>query len=148
MHSRPLLIGLFVCVRVWAQPATLAGFSDEGAFLLYANEERVGQLTFEWKPDGTFASKATVSLSGQSVHVTLNLTPDAEGRWTKAVLEDPASKTVWEREGQTFTYKMPGISGYANWPKDSLTFETWTPPLISLALRRFDKSGDAKQNLP
>jgi putative CocE/NonD family hydrolase len=135
-------------VRVWAQPATLAGFSDEGAFLLYANEERIGRLTFQWKQDGTFASKVVVSLAGQSLSATVSLSPDAEGRWTKAVLEDPANQTVWDREGKTYTFKMPGTSGNGKWPEEALTFETWTPPLISLALRRFDKSGDAIQNLP
>jgi putative CocE/NonD family hydrolase len=147
MRSCPLLIVTFLGVRAWAQPATLAGFSDDGSFLLYLNEERVGRLTFQWKADGTFESKGVLSLGGQSLSGSMVITPDAEGRWTKAVLEDPSHKTVWEREGKSYTFTSPDMSGNGKWPEDVLTFETWSPPLISLALRRFDLTAGATQTL-
>jgi hypothetical protein len=147
MRFRPLLIVAFLGVRAWAQPATLAGFSDEGSFFLYLNEERVGRLTFQWKADGTFESKGVLSLGGQSLSGSMVLTPDGEGRWTKAVLEDPSRKTVWEREGKTYTFTSPDMSGNGKWPEDVLTFETWSPPLISQALRRFDLTAGATQTL-
>src|SRR5437016_9701593 len=127
MRAWPLLIVTLLGVRAWAQPATLAGFSDAGAFILYANEERVGRLTFQWKADGAFNSKITVSLAGQSSDGTMVLTPDAEGRWIKAVLDHPSRKIVWEREGKTYTFTAPDRSGNGKWPDDVLTFETWTP---------------------
>jgi putative CocE/NonD family hydrolase len=148
MRLRPLLTLTLLGVRAWAQPATLAGFSDKGAFILYANEERVGRLTFQWKADGMFESKGVVSLAGQSVNWTMALTPDAEGRWIKAVLEEPTSKTVWERKGKTYRFTSPDRSDDEQWPEDAITFEPWTPPLITLALRRFDRTGEPSQTLP
>src|SRR5258708_4322724 len=96
MRSRPLLLATLLGVRAWAQPATLAGFSDNGAFVLYVNEERLGRLTFEWKADGAFESKLTMSLAGQSADGIVVLTPDAEGRWIKAVVDDASPQNVWE----------------------------------------------------
>src|SRR5260370_13445248 len=148
MRCRPLPIVALLCVRAWAQPATLAGFSDEGAFILYVNEERVGRLTFEWKADGTFESKLTMSLAGQSADGIVVLTPDAEGRWIKAVVDDPSHKIVWERKGKSYRYTSPDRSDDQQWPEDALTFEPWTPPLITLALHRFDRNGEARQTLP
>ncbi len=134
--------------RAGAQPATLAGFSDEGTFILYANEERVGRLTFQWKADGTFARSVAISLGGQSTGETMVLTPDGEGRWIKAVMESAQHKTVWEREGKTLKFATRDRNGKGQGPEDALTFETWTPPLITQALRRFDKTGESRQTLP
>jgi putative CocE/NonD family hydrolase len=144
----PLLIALIVCVRAWAQPASMAGFSDEGAFILYANEEQLARVAFQWKPDGSFESKGVLSLAGQSVTGTLTITPDADGRWTKVVVDYPSHKITWEREGKTFHVTFPDRKGNGAWPEDALTFESWTPPLISLALRRFDAAGESRQTLP
>jgi putative CocE/NonD family hydrolase len=143
-----LCTALIVCARALAQPASMAGFSDEGAFLLYVNEERMGRLTFQWKPDGSFESKVLLSMAGQSLSSTVVITPDAQGRWVKASTEAPAYKTVWQREGETFKFKSPNRDANGHWPPDVLTFEFWTPPLMSLALRRFDASGESRQTLP
>ena len=134
-------------VRAWSQPATLAGFSDEGSFVLYVNEERVGSLTFQWKADGTFESKGSLIIAGQSVTGTMAVTPDIEGRWIKALLEDATRTRVWEREGSTITFTSPNRKGKGTWPEDVLTFQTYTPPLISQALRRYDMSKGGRQAL-
>src|SRR5215472_14178222 len=91
------ILMLSVVLRAGAQPATLAGFSDEGAFTLYCNEENVGRLTFQWKADGSFHSKITVLFAGQSVEGNLTIEPDAEGRWVRAVDEAASKKWLWER---------------------------------------------------
>jgi putative CocE/NonD family hydrolase len=147
MRSWPLLIAL-LAARAWAQPAALSGFSDEGAFLLYVNEERIGRFTFQWKVDGTFESKTVVSLGGQSVSGAMSLTPDAEGRWIKAVIESPSGGRVWEREGATISFTAPDKSGKGTWPEDVLTFETYSPPLISQALLRYNLTEGGRQTLP
>src|SRR5262245_23513406 len=83
MRARILLIALAAYAKMPAQPATMAGFSDEGAFVLYANEEPLARLTFQWKPDGHFTSRVVLSFGGQSATSTVSITPDADGRWLK-----------------------------------------------------------------
>lgn len=60
MRFRRYFLGLVVLVisalPLLSQPAPLAGFKDEGSFLLYVNEERVGILKFQWQEDGTFST--------------------------------------------------------------------------------------------
>jgi putative CocE/NonD family hydrolase len=148
MRARMLLIALTVCAKVLAQPATLAGFSDEGAFVLYANEEPLARFTFQWKPDGNFTSRVVLSFGGQSPTSTLAITPDSDGRWIKVIDESPTSKAIWEREGENIKFDSPNKKGNGRWPKDALTFDSWTPPLIALALRRFDATGENPQTLP
>ena len=148
MRFRPILIAALLSVRAWGQPATLAGFSDQGAFILYVNEERIGRVTFHWKADGAFESTATVSLGGQSASGTVALKPDAEGRWIEAIVDNPDNKLLWKRDGKNITLTSPETNATGHWPEESVTFENWTPPLISQALRRFDKSGESLQTLP
>jgi len=77
MCSWPLLIVTLLGVRAGAQPGTLAGFSDKGAFILYANEERVARLTFQWKADGTFNSEITIYHDAQHPsYILLPLIPE------------------------------------------------------------------------
>jgi uncharacterized protein len=143
------LIVILLSVQAWAQPATLAGFSDQGTFLLYVNEERIGRATFQWKADGTFESSGSMTVAGQSVTGTVAITPDAEGRWIKAVLQENSTPTrVWQREGSTLSFTSPDKNGSGTWPPDVLTFETYTPPLISQALRRYDLNKRGKQTFP
>jgi len=61
-------------------PAPLSGFQDEGTFLLFVNEERLGVMSFNWKPDGSLESNATISMAGQSRSTSARLTLDEEGR--------------------------------------------------------------------
>ena len=49
-----LAIAVLSVAPAWAQPAPLSGFSDEGTFVFFLNEERVVTHTFQWKTDGTF----------------------------------------------------------------------------------------------
>jgi len=136
------------CTDVHAQPASMAGWSDEGTFNIYANEERAGRMTFRWTPDGKFESTTTMFIAGQTSVSSVNLTPDSEGRWIKAVLDEPARKVVWERDGRQYKFTFPDKNGNAKGPDDVLTFESWTPPLMTLALHRFGAKGDASQTLP
>ena len=80
-------------------PATLAGFEDEAMFSIYVNEERLGVSTAVWKKDGSYESRMSISLAGQSRSTATKITPDAEGRWVKAVLEAPVGETTVAREG-------------------------------------------------
>lgn len=144
---RILLPLFFVCTSAFSQPASMAGFSDQGAFTVYVNEEKFGRFTFTWKSDGAFTSDTKITYAGQTVGGTLTITPDSEGRWMKAVAQD-SKKHAWERKGEDYKFTFPDNDGTMHGPPDMLTFETWTPPLMSLAFRRFDKSGDARQTMP
>src|ERR1700736_375596 len=93
---RPALLLLaFMAARAFAQVAPLSGYSDEGTFFLYLNEERAGSITFRWKADGNFESKAILTI-GEASPRTLAITPDAEGRWVRSIFENRLGKTVVE----------------------------------------------------
>jgi hypothetical protein len=147
MRCRLFLIAV-LGLRAYPQPATLAGFSDSGVFALYANEDRLGTFAFEWKPNGSFEAKVVVAIDKQENVSTVSLTPDAEGRWVKALLRGSKDTTTWESDGKTLQFTSPDITGKGQWPLDSLTFEIYTPPLMTQALRRYDAAAGGAQDFP
>src|SRR6266480_568601 len=45
------------------RPATLKGFSDEGSFVVYKDEEQLANIRFVWKADGSFENKCEISIA-------------------------------------------------------------------------------------
>ena len=137
-----------LAARAWSQPAPLSGFSDQGAFSLYANEERIGRLTFHWKPDGNFESSVALTVAGQSAGGWLSVIADTEGRWTKATLLSPTDRRIFERDGQDIRMTFSDENGKATVPENLLVFEHYSPALITQALRAYDRAHGGRQKFP
>ena len=139
-----LLLLILLAARAFAQFAPLSGFSDQGTFFLYLNEERAGRIAFQWKHDGRFEANAVLKIGGAAPR-TLVITPDAEGRLARSIFENRLGKTVIERKGSEITVAAPGKTGHGTLPGDMLVFEESSPALISQALRRYEVSQGGKQ---
>ncbi len=135
-------------ITAQAQPASLAGFEDQGSFLLYVNEDRVATITFHWRPDGSYEGKMTVSMAGQTVTSGLQITPDAEGRWLKILMESPLGPVNVTREGRegrrTFKDQTTTFQIRENVP----VYSDLAPALMSHAIRMYDKTKGGQQKLP
>src|SRR5206468_5248096 len=81
-----------------AVPASMAGFTDEGTFAVYKDEDRLATMTFKWHTDGTFNNKIVLSFGGQTVNSSLKITPDAHGCWTKIQIDSPRGAMTIERK--------------------------------------------------
>ncbi|MCU1237039.1 MAG: hypothetical protein JWP63_5006, partial [Candidatus Solibacter sp.] len=138
------LLAIFLVARA----AALAGFSDEGVFLLYFDQERAGRLTFQWKPDGTFTSTSVLAMGGDSTRFTVKVTPDSGGRWLTASYESALGKTVVERKGGELTIAFPNGSGRGTAPEGLLVFDDLSPALISQALLLYDAGQGGRQEFP
>ncbi|HEY6968462.1 MAG TPA: CocE/NonD family hydrolase [Candidatus Angelobacter sp.] len=129
-------------------PASLAGFEDDASFSLILNEERLGVLQSSWKKDGSFDSSATITFAGQTVHVNTKITPDADGRWTKIVMETPVVTATLTREGSKVTRIMKEKTTTWESRQGVLLYENNSPALMSQALRAYDRSKGGAQKLP
>lgn len=147
MRSRPARLAFLLATHAFSQTASLASFSDRGVFHLYVNEERVASLNFDWKPDGYYCGRIAVTLGGQTATFSTTLTPDADGRWVKAVIEGSDGTFTWRRDGNSVQFETPSLSGQGTFPKDILAFEPYSPSLITPALLRYDKKTGGKQIL-
>ena len=145
MRASILMAAALLTAPAWAQPVSLAGFSDAGSFIGYINEERITRSTFVWKPDGTFQTETVISIAGQSWTGLVSLTPDSQGRWIKASYDHNVGKTVVEREGNNVTITSPHVSGKGTMPPDVLVFQDDSPALISQALLRYDRQKGGRQ---
>ena len=129
-------------------PATLAGFEDEAMFSIYVNEERLGVSTAVWKKDGSYESRMSISLAGQSRSTATKITPDAEGRWVKAVLEAPVGETTVAREGTAGKRAFKEKSTTFETKEGALLFDNNSPILMAQAVRRYDRAKAGAQKFP
>jgi hypothetical protein len=143
-----LALAVLAAAPAFSQPAPLSGFSDEGTFVFFVNEERVVTHTFQWKTDGTFESKTVTSVAGQTAESTLTITPDAEGRWITAVVESAAGKVVMKRDGADVTMTVRDKPTTIHMKEDMLTLQGTSLALISQALRRYDAAKGGRQEFP
>ncbi len=126
-------------------PAPLSGFSDEGKFFLYVNEDLVANMTFKWQADGTFDNKGTISMAGQTVTQTIKITPDKDGRWTRIDVETPLGPIIFVREGEiartTFKEKKDTLALKPN----ATLYADLAPVLLSQVIRMYDRAKGGKQ---
>jgi putative CocE/NonD family hydrolase len=131
-----------------ALPASLSGFSDEGTFHLYKNEDKLATITFKWQSDGSFENKSTMSMAGQTVKQSLSITPGKDGRFTKIAMETPLGPMTLEREGETARRTVKGKTETVTIKSGAVLFDNFSPALISQAVRLYDKAKGGKQTIP
>ncbi|MBZ5524171.1 MAG: CocE/NonD family hydrolase [Acidobacteriia bacterium] len=129
-------------------PASLAGFEDEATFLLIINEEQLGTMKSTWKSDGSFDSQASISIAGQTVQTTSKITPAADGRWVKIVMEAPAATVTLVREGLQVTRTIKDKTTTWETREGVLLFDNNAPMLISQSIRAYDRGKGGAQKFP
>lgn len=129
-------------------PASMAGFSDEGAFDIYRAEERLVRTTFTWRADGSYETQTVVSLGGQSMTFTGKITPDAEGRFSRMEFDLPTGQQVFEREGVQVRFTHKEVKRTFTLRQDAVPFENMSPAFMSLAVRRYDRAAGGQQTMP
>jgi putative CocE/NonD family hydrolase len=131
-----------------ALPAPLSGFSDEGTFSVFKDEDRIATSAFKWQTDGTFDSKVVITMAGQSVTTTVKITPDKDGRWTKIELNTPRGPMTFDRKDdvsrKTFKVKVETTK----LKPGAVLFENFSPPLLGQAVRAYDSVKKGKQTIP
>ncbi len=131
-----------------AVPASLAGFSDEGSFRFYLNEDPLIDINFKWEKEGKFSNTYTIKMAGQSVTTTVEIETDEEGRWTKITQKSPQGTFNLVREGHIVTRTFKEKTVTIELKDGAVLFENFSPALISQSVRAYDKSKRGKQTLP
>ncbi len=147
MLARAAVIGAVLCAGAYAQPASLAGFKDEGTFHLFVNEERIGTMKFKWSSDGAFQNEAVLSMAGQSVTTVDTITVDAEGRWTRLEIKAPTGTVTAVREGDTARRTFKEKTEIIKVKPGSVLFANYGPALMGMAVRNYDRAKGGKQPL-
>ena len=148
MSLKYLAAAALWCGAAWCQPAPLSGFEDKGSFHLYVNEDRIAVLDFEWKRDGSFEGRQTLSLAGQTRVSSIRIEPDSEGRWVRILSESPAAQAAIERSGLDVTRKIKEQTTTFKLQKDVVLYSDNAPALLAFAVRRYDRAGGGKQRFP
>lgn len=131
-----------------ARPISLAGFEDRGTFFVYKNEERIATARFEWKSSGEFTCHSALSLAGQVVETSLAIETDEGGRFQKIVLATPLGPATLEREGERAIASFRSQKTEIALKPGTLLFENFSPALMSLAVRAYDRAKGGTQTFP
>ncbi len=129
-------------------PVSLAGFEDEGVFFIFKGEERIITIRYAWKPDGRYETDAVLAMAGQEVQFGYTLTPDADGRFARIDLRQPQGPAVVERDGSTVRLTFKEIKRTATLKPDSVLHEDYSPALMSIPVRRYDRAKAGVQSFP
>jgi hypothetical protein len=131
-----------------AQPLSMAGFADEGAFSIYVNEDRLATMSSKWTADGAFESTSTLTLAGQAVTTIVRVRPDAEGRWARIDMSTPRGPVVLVREAGAVQVSFDGKITSVQLADGSVLFANFSPALLSQAVRAYDIKKGGKQTIP
>ncbi|TWT46269.1 Cocaine esterase [Phycisphaerae bacterium RAS1] len=129
-------------------PVPLAGFSDEGTFYLYKNEDRIITSKFKWEPSGRFEAINTLSMAGQNAEFKFKFTPDADGRFVRIDIEQPQGAATVEREGSLGRISFKEQKATVTFKPDTILFENFTPVFMTQAVQRYDRKAGGKQTFP
>ena len=134
-----------------ALPTSLAGFSDEGIFRIYVNEEPLAEINFKWEKNGHFSNSATLKIAGQSMTVDTRIDVDSEGRWVRIFQKSPQGTADLKREGGIVSRTL--VSSTSKEIKDTIElkpqavlFDNYGPTLMSQMIREYDAKKGGKQN--
>jgi hypothetical protein len=134
--------------EIEAVPASLSGFSDEGVFHIYVNEDPLVEIQFTWEKDGKFSNTSTLTMAGQSVTTVVEIETDKDGRWTKIIQRSPQGLMEFIRKGSTVTRTFKEKTITIELKDRAVLFENFSPALISQSVRAYDKDKGGKQTLP
>ena len=129
-------------------PAPFSGFADEGVFHLFKDESRLGTMSCNCRPDGTFEGKSTLTMAGQTVERTLKIAAGDDGRWTTISMGTPLGPIEVIREGTSARVTFKEKTETVTLKPDTMLFENLSPVLMSQAIRAYDKAKGGKQTFP
>lgn len=129
-------------------PASLSGFSDEGIFRLYVNEDPLVEISFKWEKSGKFSNTSILTMAGQSVTTTTEIETDKEGKWTKIIQKSPQGTMEFIREGCIVTRTFKEKTVTIELKDGAVLFENFSPALISQSIRAYDTNKGGKQTIP
>ena len=129
-------------------PATLAGFEDRARFAITVQEQTLGTIDVEWRPDGSFESRSRIAYAGQTLETSLSIVPDEQGRWREIVCQLRAGKLTVTREGSSVTRRFGDRTSTLETPAECLIFDNEAPTLIGQALMRYRRPAGGAQKFP
>jgi hypothetical protein len=130
------------------RPAVLRGLADEAGYVIYKDDEPIIRIRQKLSATGLLEADATVSLAGQSAQFALKISVDDEGRFTRIDQETPVGQVTSVRDGAIVTVTARGKTTTITLKPDTILFENFTPGLISMALRAYDRTRGGKQTFP
>jgi len=130
------------------RPVPLSGFSDEGEFSLYKNEEAIVTHSFTWDEDGSYWGEYTFAMAGQEAVTEMTIDADDEGLWTRISMKTPMGPVEVTREGGVGYIVRGGDTTTVRIKPGTVLFENFNPALMSLAVMSYDQKAGGKQTIP
>jgi putative CocE/NonD family hydrolase len=121
---------------------------DAGSFTFYVNEEVLVEGRFEWRADGSFMSDYSLSMAGQSVATSMEISVDENGFWDSMSMQTALGPVEVVREGDTVEITARGETNSLALRPGTALFENFSPALMSQAVLAYDQAQGGKQEFP
>ena len=126
----------------------LKGHQEEGKFIYYINEEKVGTSQCAWNADGSVLCDSLVTVAGQTISNTLKIKVDQEGRWVEISTRTPKGAVVIKRNGEAATISLGAETSPLTLEKGTLIMEDMCPSLMTQAVQAYDQRKGGEQSFP
>ena len=82
-------------------------FSDSGEFVLKVKGSPLARVSFQWREDGSYESKRTLSMAGKTRTTTMKVQVDDQGRWETISVDKPRGEMKVKRtpSGAALVYR-------------------------------------------
>lgn len=124
------------------------GFGDAGTFGLYVNESRMAVIRFTLSPDGALDNQAVITVGQQSITLSVKITPGPAGEWKRIDMQTPGGVIEMVHEGNTARVTSRGQSQTVELQPNAVLFDNFSPVLMSLPVRAYDRKKGGKQAFP
>jgi hypothetical protein len=126
---------------------SLSGWEQEGTYTLVVNEEPLGSIDFTWSKGGSYESRLTLNLGGQTTKVNTVITPGEGGVWNTMAIKAATGTVGVERQGRLLTASFREQKSSLQLEERSVVFDNYGPALIAAMLQVYDGSKGGKQPL-
>jgi hypothetical protein len=127
-------------------PGMLSGFADSGEFILYAKGSPLGSIITSLEGKGNYRRKMILSMAGQTIEMTMNITPDGKGVWKTMDITNPALGIVRViHEDSLARYEEKGKPVTVRLPDDYVLYDDYGVLFESFMISKYDMNAGGKQ---
>lgn len=156
LSSKPIVIGFLFSVLLFLTPGCskkttvqkLSNLEDKATFKLYIRELPIGTYENSIDSKGNYHRNFTVKLAGQTVSLTMDITPNETGDWQTIKMDNPImGKVEVKRSGNQAKYRLKTRYVSSLIPDDDYVFfDDYGIVFESVMLKKYNLEKKGKQS--
>ncbi|UCH94433.1 MAG: CocE/NonD family hydrolase, partial [Candidatus Aminicenantes bacterium] len=125
----------------------LSNIEDDTTFKLYVRKTPIATIVNSIDKQGNYHRKINISMAGQQVEMTMDITPDQHGNWEKIKIINPGFGTIDVKRTRRLVegFIKGKIEIIAKLPQDYTFYDDFGKLFESVMLKKYDMKKKGKQ---